>query len=150
MRFLFLFGLTCVLLDSIVESESHIQSCVVVGGDMAKKRPNAYFEGIRAGLEEIVDSLETGRKLTRREIRLPEAPAEISGEQIASLRQKKLHMSQHVFASVLNVSLKTVQAWEQGRNVPSGPALRLLWLLTAKPDILEPILAGRATPGQRG
>jgi putative transcriptional regulator len=89
----------------------------------------------------VVTSLETGRKLTCRTVRLPEAPPVISGAQIADLRQERLHLSQNVFASVLNVSLKTVQAWEQGRNSPCGPALRLLWLLTARPDMLEPILA---------
>ena len=107
---------------------------------MANKANNPYFEGIRAGLEEMVRSLETGQKLTCRTIRLPEGPPAISGEQIANLRQEKLHLSQNVFASVLSVSLKTVQAWEQGRNVPCGPALRLLWLLAARPDMLEPIL----------
>jgi putative transcriptional regulator len=108
---------------------------------MVNRTNKSYFEGIRAGLEEMVTSLETGRKLTCRTIRLPEAPPVISGAQIADLRQEKLHLSQSVFASVLNVSLKTVQAWEQDRNVPCGPALRLLWLLTARPDMLEPILA---------
>jgi putative transcriptional regulator len=107
---------------------------------MAKTEGNSYFEGIRAGLEEMVSSLETGRKVTCRSVRLPEAPPAISGEQIADLRQGKLHLSQNVFASVLNVSPKTVQAWEQGRNVPCGPALRLLWLLMARPDMLKPIL----------
>jgi len=112
---------------------------------MANKRRSAYFEGIRAGFEEVVESFDPGRKLPRRVVRLPEAPPEISGQQIASLRQQKLHMSQSVFASVLNVSLRTVQAWEQGRNRPCGPALRLLWLLEAKPDMLEPILAAPGT-----
>lgn len=104
-------------------------------------RNRTYFEGIRAGLEEVANALETGQKLTFRTISLPEAPPAISGEQIANLRQEKLHLSQNVFASVLNVSLKTVQAWEQGRNVPSGPALRLLSLLASRPDMLGPILA---------
>lgn len=117
---------------------------------MANKMSNPYFEGIRAGLEEMVKSLETGQKLTRRTIRLPEAPPAISGEQIATLRQEKLHMSQNVFASVLNVSLQTVQAWEQGRNIPCGPALRLLWLLAARPEMLEPILAASETSRQGG
>jgi putative transcriptional regulator len=108
---------------------------------MANRTNNPYFEGIRAGLEEVVSSFETGRKLTCRTIRLPEAPPAINSEQIANLRQEKLHLSQNVFASVLNVSLKTVQAWEQGRNTPCGPALRLLWLLAARPDVLTPILA---------
>ena len=112
---------------------------------MANKVNNAYFEGVRAGLEEMVRSLETGQKLTCRTICLPQAPPVISGEQIAGLRREKLHMSQNVFASVLSVSLQTVQAWEQGRNVPCGPALRLLWLLAARPDMLEPILAAPGT-----
>jgi putative transcriptional regulator len=113
-------------------------------------RDNPYFEGIRAGLEEMVNSLETGKKLTRRTIRLPQAPPMISGGQIARLRQEKLHMSQDVFATVLNVSLKTVQAWEQGRNMPCGPALRLLWLLVARPDMLEPILSAPKTSRHEG
>jgi putative transcriptional regulator len=117
---------------------------------MANRANNPYFEGIRAGLEEMVSSLETGQKLTRRTIRLPEAPPTISGEQIANLRQEKLRLSQNIFASVLNVSLKTVQAWEQGRNVPCGPALRLLWLLAARPDMLEPILAAPKMSKRKG
>lgn len=108
---------------------------------MAKRTDNPYFEGIQAGLEEMASSLDAGRKLTCRTIRLPDAPPTISSVQIANLREEKLHLSQNVFASVLNVSLKTVQAWEQGRNVPCGPALRLLWLLAARPDLLQPILA---------
>jgi putative transcriptional regulator len=112
---------------------------------MANRKRNAYFEGVRAGLVEIINALETGQKLTYRSIRVPEPPPVISGEQIADLRQQRLHMSQNVFASVLSVSLQTVQAWEQGRNTPCGPALRLLWLLAAKPEMLEPILTAPET-----
>jgi putative transcriptional regulator len=107
---------------------------------MANKKQNAYFEGIRAGLVDIIDSLETGQKLTRRSIRIPEPPPKIGGLEIANLRREKLHLSQDVFASVLDVSLKTVQAWEQDRNEPCGPALRLLWLLAAQPAMLKSIL----------
>jgi putative transcriptional regulator len=59
-------------------------------------------------------------------------------------------MSQNVFASVLSVSLQTVQAWEQGRNTPCGPALRLLWLLEAKPEMLDLLLAAPATVKRTG
>lgn len=46
-------------------------------------------------------------------------------EEISSLR-KGLRLSQSDFAWVLNVSLQTVQAWEQGVRRPGGAALRLL------------------------
>lgn len=129
-----------MLLDRIVNYSHRTQFYSSAGVFVADSKNNAYFEGIRAGLEDMVESLESGRKLTRREIRLPETPPEISGKQIADLRTKRLQMSQNVFASVLNVSLRTVQAWEQGRNAPCGPALRLLWLLLARPDMVQSIL----------
>ncbi len=108
---------------------------------MATTNQNQYFKGIRDGLLETINSLEKGKKLTCREVSLPEPPHKISGKEIADLRERKLNVSQHVFALVLNVSPKTVQAWEQNVNRPSGPALRLLWLLQKKPDILKAMLA---------
>ena len=38
-------------------------------------------------------------------------------------------MSQRLFASYLGVSVKTVEAWENGTNHPSGSAKRLISLL---------------------
>ena len=104
---------------------------------MAKETQNPYFEGIRDGLLEVIDSLEKGKKLTCREISVPEPPHKMSGKEIADLRENKLNVSQHIFALLLNVSPKTVQAWEQSANTPSGPALRLLWLIRNKPDIIK-------------
>lgn len=52
-------------------------------------------------------------------------PPEMTREDIRALR-KKLQMSQSEFALHLNVSKKTIQAWEQGINKPNGPALRLM------------------------
>ena len=39
-------------------------------------------------------------------------------------------MTQQVFASFLDVSVKTVEAWETGRTHPTGPAYRLMYLLS--------------------
>jgi putative transcriptional regulator len=36
------------------------------------------------------------------------------------------HVSQAVFASMLNTSISTVQKWEIGDKKPSGPSLKLL------------------------
>ncbi len=46
-------------------------------------------------------------------------------------------MTQGVFAKFLGVSTKTVEAWEAGRNMPNGPARRILSLLKQDPKILE-------------
>ena len=56
---------------------------------------------------------------------------EIPPEKIKSLR-KKSHVSQAVFAAVLNTSVSTVQKWEVGDKKPSGPSLKLLNLIERK------------------
>ena len=52
-------------------------------------------------------------------------------QQIKSLREQA-HLSQAVFAAVLNTSLSTVQKWEVGDKKPSGPSLKLLNLIERK------------------
>jgi DNA-binding transcriptional regulator YiaG len=48
----------------------------------------------------------------------------------------RLNLSQAVFAGVLNVSVKTVQAWEQGLRQPSDAALKLLTIAKKHPEVL--------------
>ncbi len=52
-------------------------------------------------------------------------------EQIKSIRLKN-KVSQAVFATYLNISSKTINNWEQGRNKPNRSALRLLSLVECK------------------
>lgn len=56
---------------------------------------------------------------------------DMSPQKIKSLREQA-HMSQAVFAAVLNTSLSTVQKWEVGDKKPSGPSLKLLSLIERK------------------
>ena len=56
---------------------------------------------------------------------------EMAPKQIKLLRQKA-HISQSVFAAILNTSLSTVQKWEIGDKRPSGPSLKLLSLIQRK------------------
>ncbi len=56
---------------------------------------------------------------------------EYNSESIRSLR-KKLKISQSVMASVINISVSTVQQWETGNKKPGGPSAKLLSLLEAK------------------
>lgn len=52
----------------------------------------------------------------------------------------KLELSQSGFASILHVSTRTLQAWEQGRRSPSGAALALLTIAAARPDVIRQVL----------
>jgi putative transcriptional regulator len=56
---------------------------------------------------------------------------EMPPQKIKSLREKA-HVSQAVFAAVLNTSVSTVQKWEIGDKKPSGPSLKLLNLIDRK------------------
>ncbi len=82
----------------------------------------AYERGAREGF-----------RVTR--VVAPRPPRPMSSEEIAELR-KRLRYSQSVFARALNVSIKTVQAWEQGARVPSDAALKLLSIAKKHPEIL--------------
>jgi len=55
----------------------------------------------------------------------------LSAHQIRQLREKE-HVSQAVFAAILNTSISTIQKWELGDKKPSGPSLKLLSLLEKK------------------
>lgn len=65
---------------------------------------------------------------------LCEEPPEYTPERIVSIRTASAKMSQAVFASLLNVSLSTVQKWESpvANKRPSGASARLLQLVESK------------------
>lgn len=60
---------------------------------------------------------------------------EMNAEDIKKLRLR-LRLSSGMFASVMGVSEKTVEAWESGTNRPAGSSLRLMNMLSIYPDIL--------------
>lgn len=72
-------------------------------------------------------------KVTMREFdRLCLPPVEpLQPEEIRQIREKS-HVSQAVFAAMLNTSLSTVQKWEIGQKHPTGAALKLLHLVQTK------------------
>lgn len=52
----------------------------------------------------------------------------LAPEQIKNIRETS-HVSQAVFARLLNTSVSTVQKWEIGQKKPTGTALKLLRLV---------------------
>jgi DNA-binding transcriptional regulator YiaG len=80
--------------------------------------------------------------LTSRFATVDEAP-DFSSDRISEIRDN-LGLSQPLFAAALNVSSETVKAWEQGKRVPDGAALRLLQLAEKRPEwILEAVRVNR-------
>jgi len=102
---------------------------------MVKK--NKLYEGLKQGLEEaIADASGKPRRGTKSVlIKISDIP-EYRSKDIKMLR-KKLNLTQAVFAKVMGVHIKTVEAWESGLNVPSGTAQRMLSLLEHDSDLLE-------------
>jgi putative transcriptional regulator len=80
------------------------------------------------------------KKLTlrTRKLKLPPPIKPLRPKEITALRQQ-LHMSQAVFATVLNVPKVTAISWERGRRQPTGAALRLLDLVRKRPKILQEV-----------
>ena len=49
--------------------------------------------------------------------------------------RKRLNLSQSAFASLMGVSSRTIQDWEQGRRKPQGPAKSLLRIAEQHPEV---------------
>lgn len=57
--------------------------------------------------------------------------------------REQLGMTQEQFSESFGVSMGTLQQWEQGRRKPNGPALLLLKLIQAKPELVADVIASR-------
>jgi len=102
---------------------------------------NAVEKELIDGLSEILDHKRGKRKLNGRVRELPAPAPQWSAKEIKKLREGTLNMSQTEFAALLNVKAPTVRAWEQGHNLPSGSAARLLEALEKDPSLVEKLIA---------
>ena len=50
--------------------------------------------------------------------------------------RERVHLSQQDFATLIQVSVKTLQNWEQGRRHPTGPAAALLKIVASNPEMV--------------
>lgn len=95
---------------------------------MAKRR-NLYEE-IREGLEAYRDR---PKSLRRHEFAAPD---------VKGIRER-FGLSQSQMATFLNVSKRTLENWEQGRNSPTGPAQTLLRIMELEPQAVQRALRAR-------
>ena len=98
----------------------------------------AIFDDIKLGLEQAVE-YEKGN-LNAKKTTITILPLDtFTASEIKEIRIKA-GMTQASFAKYLGVSVKTVEAWEAGRNHPEGAACRLLSLTRTNPQF--PVLSG--------
>ena len=103
---------------------------------MAEK---SYYESLKAGLEDAVAFLQGDTSRCRVVVRESPVPA-YSAQDVVQTR-KSLNLSQSALANVLGVPFWTVEAWEAGDSVPSGPARNLLYLIECDPSLADKLRA---------
>lgn len=94
-------------------------------------------ENLIASLNQAI-SFERGEKVpgTKKSIVTVAPVPHYKGNKIKKIRNK-LGLSQSTFAHIIGVSVKTIEAWESGRNEPQGPAQRILYFLENDDKFLE-------------
>ncbi len=104
----------------------------------------SIFEDIKTGLGQAID-YEKG-KLNAKTTTLTIEPIEnFKPEEIRTIRMNT-GLTQMLFAKYMGVSVKTVEAWESGRNHPEGAACRLLAMTRKDPSFPKTSGIVSATP----
>ncbi|MBI1291809.1 hypothetical protein GC173_11285 [bacterium] len=106
---------------------------------MSRTKPGQAREKEPAGAlaREIAHGLRAALEVTRGEsaaarithLELPE-PAPEYGNSDVQRERHRMGLSQSAFARIMNISSKTVEAWEAGTKKPGPPSRRLLQILS--------------------
>jgi len=88
------------------------------------KVSNSIIKGLKEAIE--YEKGNKGVDVNIKQISISPLP-HLKGKDVKSIRNK-LNLSQRSFAMLMGVSIKTVEAWESGRNEPNGTAQRMLSL----------------------
>ena len=93
--------------------------------------------------EELTRSIRQAGAIARGE-KKPARRHELTPSRILAVRERS-GLSQAQFARLLNVSVRTLQNWEQARREPTGPAKALLRIVEREPAAaLRALQADRA------
>ena len=95
---------------------------------------SGVYESIVAGLNEAIEDAKCAEPKLKRRIVTIMPVKEYEPEEIKAIR-KSTGLSQKLFAGYMGVSDKTVEAWEAGKNRPSGAASRLLNMMEMDEDL---------------
>jgi putative transcriptional regulator len=92
--------------------------------------------------DELLASIREGGAILRGEAQAARS-FEIEAADVRSIRER-YQLSQSKFASLLGISPKTLQNWEQGRRLPEGPARVLLQVAAKHPDAVWDVVSQQA------
>jgi putative transcriptional regulator len=96
-----------------------------------------YFDELMTSLEDAA-AFAAGDTTKARvvEVEREDPVPEYKAADVARTRTE-LKLTQRALANVLGVSTRTVEAWEAGRNIPSGAARHLLYLLDGDHSLVQ-------------
>jgi putative transcriptional regulator len=93
----------------------------------------------KPAFEELVKSVRQAGAIRRGKLRSARVTVR-AAEDVRAIR-RKLAKSQAEFASMIGVSIGTLQNWEQGRRRPEGPARALLRVAAKNPEAVAEALS---------
>jgi len=98
-----------------------------------------YYDRFKESLEQAVAFKSGDRSKAR--VSVCEIPVpEYKAADVSRVRSN-LRLSQRGLALALGVSPRTVEAWEIGRNEPSGSARNLLYLIERNTTLVDQLIA---------
>ena len=97
---------------------------------------SSVYKSIVAGLTEAIEDVQSKEKKLKRRIVTIVPVKEYDASEIKAIRNST-GLSQKLFAGYMGVSDKTVEAWEAGKNKPSGAASRLLAMMEMDSELTK-------------
>lgn len=100
-----------------------------------------YFDELMTSLEDAAAFAQGDTSRARVvEVDTDDPVPEYKAADVARTRQA-LNLSQSALARALGVSSRTVESWEAGKNVPSGAARHLLFLLDGDHSLVQRLVS---------
>lgn len=101
----------------------------------SKNKPltDQELDAYEAQRDLAADLLESVREMKAGQLHVVSSPAMEA--------RKKTGLSQSQFASLMGVSVRTLQGWEQGRKQPSGAARTLLAIASTNPKAVLAVMS---------
>ncbi len=91
--------------------------------------------------QELLESVREAGAIMRGEMQ-PSRRFVVEKPDVKEIRAK-LGISQNEFASLLGISVRTLENWEQKRRIPKGPARILLLIAESHPDVVWDVVKNK-------